>query len=141
MPNTVFVGSSFVAQYPQGGGNFWVPLQYLLGLREIGCDAWWLEYLFTRGDAARDRAYVDAFLGYARDLGVADRVVLGYLPRGTHDAPAGPVELVGMSEAELAARRRDALLLNLAHSLPPALREGFARTALFDIDPGTFQIW
>src|SRR5262249_53158366 len=42
---------------------------------------------------------------------------------------------------ELAARRRDALLLNLAHSLPAALREGFARTALFDIDPGTFQIW
>src|SRR5438445_138007 len=32
----VFVGSAFVAQYPTGGGNFWVPLQYLLGLRALG---------------------------------------------------------------------------------------------------------
>jgi hypothetical protein len=32
----VFVGSSFVAKYPTGGGNFWVPLQYLLGLRALG---------------------------------------------------------------------------------------------------------
>jgi hypothetical protein len=34
VPNAGFIGSAFVAQYPQGGGNFWVPLQYLLGLRE-----------------------------------------------------------------------------------------------------------
>jgi hypothetical protein len=52
----VFVGSGFVAKYPTGGGNFWVPLQYLLGLRDLGYDAWWLEYLWTCGDAVRDRA-------------------------------------------------------------------------------------
>lgn len=138
---TVFVGSAFVAQYPQGGGNFWVPLQYLLGLRDLGYDAWWLEYFWTRGDAERDRTFIDAFLGYARDLGVADRVVLGYFATGTRDEPAGPPEYMGMAESELAARRRDALLLNLAHSVTAPLREGFGRTALYDLDPGTFQIW
>ena len=137
----VFVGSAFVAQYPQGGGNFWVPLQYLLGLRELGYDAWWLEYLWTRGDAAQDRAYIDTFFRYVRELGVADRVVLGYFPTGSKDEPDGPPEYIGMAEAELVVRKRDALLLNMVHSMTPPLREGFARTALFDLDPGAFQIW
>jgi hypothetical protein len=137
----VFIGSAFVAQYPEGGGNFWVPLQYLLGLRELGYDAWWLEYLWPRSDPARDRQCIDKFLADVRDMGVADRVILARFARGTRDQIEGPVEYVGTSEGELAARKRDALLLNMAHSLPAALRDGFARTALFDLDPGTFQIW
>jgi hypothetical protein len=140
-PPTVFVGSAFVAQYPQGGGNFWVPLQYLLGLRDLGYDAWWLEYLWTRGDPARDRAYIETFFDYVRGFGVSDRVVLGYFPTGSKDEPDGPPEYLGMSEAELVARKRDALLLNLVHSMTPPLREGFARTVLYDLDPGAFQIW
>jgi hypothetical protein len=141
MPSSIFVGSAFVAQYLEGGGNFWVPLQYLLGLRELGYDAWWLEYLWTRGDAERDRRYIDAFWGHVRDLGVADRVILGYFPSGSKDEPAGPPEYTGMSERELAARKRDGLLLNMVHSMTPPLREGFGRTVLFDLDPGPFQIW
>ncbi len=141
MGHSVLVGSAFVAQYPEGGGSFWVPLQYLLGLLELGHDAWWLEYFWTRGDSALDRAYIDTFLAHARDLGVGDRVILGYVPTGTREEPAGPPQYFGTTEAELAARRRDALLLNLAHSVTAPLREGFARTALFDLDPGTFQIW
>src|SRR3989442_13236215 len=46
-----------------------------------------------------------------------------------------------MAAAELAARARDALLLNLAASVTLPLRVGFARTALFDLGPGPFQIW
>ena len=42
----VFVGSAFVAQYPTGGGNFWVPLQYLLGLvTQLG--AWSYAIIFA----------------------------------------------------------------------------------------------
>ena len=137
----VFVGSAFVAQYPQGGGNFWVPLQYLLGLLDLGYDAWWLEYLWTSGDAAKDRTFIDTLWRYVRDLGVADRVVLGYFPTGSKDEPAGPPEYSGMSEPDFVARKRDALLLNMVHSMTPPLREGFARTVLYDLDPGPFQIW
>src|SRR4029450_8906000 len=43
------VGSGFVAQYPEGGGMFWVPLQYLLGLRALGVEAYWLELLWPQG--------------------------------------------------------------------------------------------
>jgi len=137
----VFVGSAFVAQYPSGGGNFWVPLQYLLGLRALGVDAYWLELLWTRRDEARDREFMDAFRRQVEQLGVADRVVLVFFPDCTRDDPPGRAEYFGMPAAEVAARARDALLLNLAASVTPPLRAGFARTALFDLDPGPFQIW
>src|SRR5262249_24310177 len=76
----VFIGSAFVAQYPSGGGVYWIPVQYLRGLRELGHDAYWLELFWTRGDAAVDRRYIDTFLGFARELGVSDRVALIYFP-------------------------------------------------------------
>ena len=135
----VFVGSTFVAQYPEGGGNFWVPLQWLLGLRDAGCDAVWYELLWTRGDAARDRECVARFLRHVAALGVADRTLLLHFPDGTRDAPGSPPIVHG--DAGLLERRRDALLLNLANSLPAPLRAPFARSALLDVDPGTFQLW
>src|SRR5256885_6019747 len=137
----VFVGSAFVAQYPTGGGNFWVPLQYLLGLRALGVDAYWLELLWTRGDAARDRQFIDAFRGHVERLDVADRVILVFFPDCSRDDPPGRAEYFGATATDFAARARDALLLNLAASVTPPLRVGFARTALFDLDPGPFQIW
>ena len=85
----VFVGSAFVAQYPSGGGNFWVPLQYLLGLRALGVDAYWLELLWTRRDEARDREFIDAFRCHVERLGVADRVVLVFFPDSARDDPPG----------------------------------------------------
>ena len=141
MRTPVVIGSAFVAQYPEGGGNFWVPLQYLLGLRELGYDAWWLEVLWTRGDRDRDTRYIDRFFDEVRGLGVADRVVLAYFATGTKDEPDGPPVYLGAGANDLAARRSDALLVNMVHSLTAPLREGFARTALYDLDPGGFQIW
>ena len=47
----------------------------------------------------------------------------------------------GMPAAELAARCRDGVLLNLAESVPKHIRPEFGRTVLMDIDPGPFQIW
>lgn len=141
MPQPVFVGSSFVAQYPWGGGSFWLPIQYLLGFRALGIDAWWHEVLWTRGDHARDRAFMDEFHRHARDAGVADRVVLQYFPDCSKDDPPGRSELFGMAADELAARQRDALLVNLTGSLTAPLRAAYGRTALFDLDPGTYQLW
>jgi hypothetical protein len=141
MRNPVFVGSGFVAQYPQGGGNFWVPLQYLLGLRALGIEAYWLELLWTGGDVERGRRFADIFRRHVEALGVAEWVTLVFFLEGTRDDPPGHAEHIGMPAAELAARARDALLLNLANSVSAPLRAGYARTALLDIDPGPFQIW
>src|SRR5262249_19582106 len=117
MGSPIFIGSAFVAQYPTGGGVFWVLLQYLLGLRELGHDAWWLELLWTRGDATRDRESIDTFRRQAEAFGVADRIVLLHLPDSTRDGAQGRVEYLGLDEAGFAARRRDALLINVANSV------------------------
>ncbi len=142
MPGTsVCIGSAFVAQYPRGGGVFWIPVQYLLGLRELGHEPWWLEVLWTRGDAAFDRHCIERWWEQVREFGVAEDVALMYFPDNGREDPPGRVEYLGMSQARLVARRRESLLLNLANSLTAPLRDGFARRVLFDVDPGTFQLW
>jgi hypothetical protein len=142
MRGPVIVGSAFVAQYPDGGGNFWVPAQYLLGLRSLGIEAYWVELLWTGGDRTRGRSFVETFRRNVEALGVADWVTLVYFLEGGRDDPPGEREHIGgLPAAELGARSRDALLLNLANSVPGSLRGGYARTALLDIDPGPFQIW
>lgn len=140
MPTPVVVGCAFVAQYPEGGGNFWVPLQWLLGLRDAGHDALWFELFFTRGDPARDAQCIDVFLRHVEALGVMDRVALFHVET-LRDDPPGRVHTYGGAVARLAALRGDALLLNLAHSITPEFRGGFPRTVLLDLDPGTFQLW
>ena len=55
----IIVGSGFVAHYPQGGGMFSVVLQYLLGLRRLGCEVCWLELLWPQG--LHDQALIRTF--------------------------------------------------------------------------------
>src|SRR5262249_22510897 len=140
MSSPIFIGSAFVAQYPTGGGGFWVPLQYLLGLRELGHDAWWLEMLWTRGDAARDRESIDGFWRQAEAFGVADRIVLLHLPDSTREGAQGRVEYLGLDEAAFAARRRDALLINVAHTVTAPYPAGLPPPAPLALDPGNLPL-
>ncbi len=137
----VFVGSAFVAKYPTGGGNFWVPLQYLLGLRALGVEAYWLELLWPQAEVERARRFVSAFQGHVEALGVADWVNIVLFPDHERHDPPGREESFGAPAQDLWARARAGLLLNLAHSVPASLRGRFGRTALVDIDPGQFQLW
>jgi hypothetical protein len=68
----VFVGSGFVAKYPEGGGNFWVPLQYVFGLRACGVTAYWLELLPATGDPVSDHDRIARFFARLRRLGLGD---------------------------------------------------------------------
>src|SRR2546425_7992928 len=106
----VFVGSAFVAKYPSGGGNFWVPLQYLLGLRALGVEAHWLALLWAGGDRRRAREFVDAFRGAVERLGVRECVTLVCFPEGSRGDPPGRAEHHGLAPTELRAPARDALL-------------------------------
>jgi hypothetical protein len=139
MSRHVFIGSAFVAKYPRGGGNYWVPLQYLLGFRDLGVKAIWIEVLEATGQPDVDAEFIESFQREAHRLGIADHVVLEFYPSGA-DHPDDRI-VYGMPPADLDERARDSVLLNLVGSLQPPQRSRFARTVLFDLDPGPFQIW
>ena len=39
----VVISTHNVVNFPDGGGHFWVYMQYVEGLRRAGCDVYWLE--------------------------------------------------------------------------------------------------
>jgi len=68
---TVVLCAYNVANFPNGGGHLWVYMQYVFGLKRLGCDVYWLE-CFRRGDdPERDQAAIDeivAVFGLAHQL-------------------------------------------------------------------------
>ena len=139
MSSSIFIGSAFVAKYPNGGGIYWVPLQYMLGFEELGVDAFWLEILESTGRGDVDDHFIERFFANASTFGIRERVVLAFFPSGI--AHTEDRIVYGMAAKELDARARDGVLLNMVGSLAPAQRANFRRTVLFDLDPGPFQIW
>jgi hypothetical protein len=136
----IFIGSAFVAKYPTGGGSFWWPLQYVLGLRALGVEAYWLELVWPQGDLARARGFASTFWRYVEACGVGDCTAVVLFSENERDDAPGHEERTG-GPPDLWERARDAVLLNLAHSVPASLRDRFARRVLFDVDPGQFQLW
>jgi hypothetical protein len=138
---TVVLSAFNVANFPEGGGHFWVYMQYVLGLRGCGCDVYWLERFVTSGDDARDAAAIATFLERMAGFGLAGRVILLVGPDPAK-VPAAPTEVRGLAAAEAdAVFRRADLLLNFHYAIDPELLGRFRRTALVDIDPGLLQFW
>jgi len=131
---TVVVSPWNVASYPQGGGHWWVPLQYVLGMRELGVDVWWVEqYPRAPGDDDFDGHAIDTFRRRMVHFGLGERCVVwrGHLGNA----------LVGRSAIVDELAERADLLLNFNYELPADVLNRFAKTALVDIDPGLFQFW
>lgn len=121
-----------VVSFPEGGGHFWVYMQYVQGLRSLGCDVYWLERFTRSADAARDASNRATFLARMQRFGLRDNVVLYSEDGGRISGEQGRL-------ARLAARAD--LLLNFDYGLQPELLARFRRTALVDIDPGLLQHW
>ena len=58
---TIVISPFNVASFPEGGGHLWVYLQYVLGLRLLGCDVYWLEAFRTKGREEQEAAALTAF--------------------------------------------------------------------------------
>jgi hypothetical protein len=139
---TVFLGCGFAAKYREGGGNFSVPLQWMLGLRRLKLDAVWLELLPATDDPRADRARINNFQHQLRTHGLAGRYCLLYQesPVSTHELDA--MRCIGMSKQALLNRLAGPnTLLNLSYSIHPPFLLQFERRIFCDLDPSEIFYW
>jgi len=139
---TVVVSPYRTLKFLEGGGHFWVYMQYVQGLRQAGCEVYWLERV-PRGAPWQERSRVETWLNRLKRYGLDGKVIL--CTEADTDggwAQGKPYHyLVGTrSEATEVFKRAD-LLLNFHYAIDPELLACFRRTALVDIDPGLLQKW
>jgi len=138
---SVVISPDNVANFPDGGGHFWVYMQYAQGLIRSGCDVYWLERFHRGADPDRDARTLATFFQRMARFGLDGKVVL-YSLDDRADSTEASFEYIGMtrSQAEAVLRRAD-LLLNFHYAIDPRLLACPRRTALVDIDPGLLQLW
>src|SRR5829696_6407603 len=139
---TTVIVSSALANKPQNGGNAWVVLSWVLGLRQLGFPVYLLEQI-GRADCVDAAGTVTAFddcinLAYFRQ--VTERFGLAGSSALIYD---DGVQTLGLSAAELCDLGDAAtLLLNITgHLTFETIRRRVSRAAYLDLDPGFTQFW
>ena len=139
---TVFLGCGFAAKYREGGGNFSVPLQWMLGLRRLKQDAIWLELPACDGDRAADAQCIVNFQRQLRAHGLARCYCLLYQDPASQEQDLAAMRCIGISQRELRARLAGPnVLLNLAYSIHPPFLLEFERRIFCDLDPSEIFYW
>src|SRR6478752_1752441 len=106
----------------------------MLGLRRLGKDAIWLEYLPGTGNRTADQANISNFQRRLREHGLGGRycVLFHESPNEKHEL--GSLKCIGLSRKELTDRMAGPnLLLNLSYSIHPPLLIDFERRILCDL--------
>ncbi len=122
--------------YLKGGGHFWVPLNWALGLRALGCDVIWLEPIDPNTPVEEIRKLTELLKDRLEPYGLRDSVALS----STTTEPLDPAVIEGCLDID-AASELATLLVNLHYDLPAEQVRRFRRSALLDIDPGLLQMW
>jgi len=127
--------SGRIASSPHQGGATWAVLQYLLGLRELGHDVWFVEAIpATQVGSAELACSVNA--AYAE--GILSRLGLG--ARWAVIAE-GTTQTAGLPYPELAATRWD-VHVNLSGCLRDAELTATIPVRIYvDLDPAFTQVW
>jgi hypothetical protein len=139
---TIFLGCGFAAKYREGGGNFSVPLQWMLGLQRLKLDAIWLELLPTTNDPAADQARIENFQRQLRSHGLAGRYCLLHHKPASDAHDLNGMQCIGISKREVLDRLGGPnVVLNLAYSIHPPLLLKFERRIFCDLDPSEIFYW
>jgi len=139
---TIFLGCGFAAKYLEGGGNFSVPMQWMLGLRRLKLDAIWLELLPGTNDSRADQARIDNFQRQLRAHGLSGRYCLLYQNPASDVHDLSGMHYIGMSKRALLDRLAGpTTLLNLSYSIHPPLLLQFERRTFCDLDPSEIFYW
>jgi hypothetical protein len=121
-----------IAATPWQGGATWAVLQYLLGLRRLGCAVYFVEPLDEAdGDPSDAARYCSRVM---RRFGLDERWAL---------IPPGGADPLGMSRERLRAGARESdLLLNVSGMLTdPDVLDPIPVRAYLDLDPAFAQLW
>jgi hypothetical protein len=127
MATAVVAGA--LANKPWSGGEAWVRLSWVLGLRRLGWDVWFVERLAT--GSPEGRAYFEAVV---HEFGLAG---------GASLLGEGGEALFGIGEDELAQRAAGAeVLFDVSGHLGAGPIAAAAGTRVYvDLDPGFTQVW
>jgi hypothetical protein len=140
-PLRIVLAGGFFANYPEGGGLWTGFLQYPLGLRALGHDAWWLELLTATGDPGLDRQRIEAFFARMTEHGLGDRCALLLMPKDTGTPDLDDVEPYRLGRPAIRELAESAdLLWNFACALRPPLLTMFRHRVLVDGDPGHLHV-
>lgn len=138
LPRTILVAGTMAGD-PFQGGTTWSVLQYILGLRGLGHDVYFVEPVPARklrpvGASLRASTSASYFRDVVRQFGLQSKAAL--LLRDANDT-------VGCTyEALRAIASRADLLINFSGALTdPALLERIPVRLYVDLDPGFNQLW
>jgi len=139
---TIFLGCGFAAKYREGGGNFSVPLQWMLGLRRLKLNAIWLELLPATSDRRADEARIENFQRLLREHGLSGRYCLLYQTPASDVHELETMRCFGLTRRQLLERLAGPnTLLNLSYSLHPPFLLDFERRIFCDLDPSEIFYW
>ena len=67
---TIVISPLNVINFQEGGGHFWVYMQYAQGLLHSGCEVYWMESFRSNRDDEADRALLFPFLERMKRFGL-----------------------------------------------------------------------
>ncbi|MGH9021971.1 MAG: glycosyltransferase [Acidimicrobiia bacterium] len=138
---TVAVVSGALANKPGNGGNAWTRMCWVVGLRRLGFDVYFVEELprpddrsstcEREGPAGSEGA--EWFRSVTSQFGLAGRTSLMFEDGGA---------IVGLRADELREVAEGAMLVNIGgHLTNASVLRRFRRRAYYDDDPGYTQLW
>lgn len=138
---TYFVASGFVAKYPEGGGNFSVVLQYLLGLKRMGLRAIWLEVMPAMADPSEEARLAATFHRRLKAFGLEKDYCLLVTP-SEGEMQADKARNFGLRWKQIrSCLKGENVLLNLSGSLTAPFVLEFERRILCSLDPTEICFW
>ncbi|MBS1843446.1 MAG: glycosyltransferase family 1 protein [Actinobacteria bacterium] len=129
MPLAVLAGA--IANKPGNGGEAWVRLNWLLGLRRLGWEVLFVECLGAGLEQAAGRDHLDAAMA---EHGLGDRWAL-------LDERGGSVGGLPRPEVNALAAEAEVLFNHSGHLPPGPLRDAPRSRVYVDLDPAFTQIW
>jgi hypothetical protein len=119
--------------YPEGGGHFWVYLNWALGFLANGRRVWWMDSLDPNLSQERGSELVAILKQRLAPHGLADSLIV--VSNNEEPLSWNP------GTPDLSAAAPSSLLVNFRYGASRSVLDAFPRKALLDIDPGLLQHW